>query len=413
MPFPVVILAIVFALIAVRQVGNVRLEIWQIMTAGAVAVLVYGSISPSGALRSIDADVMLFLFGMFVVGRALEASGYLSHLSYHYFRRATTRNGMLLLVLFGAGFASAFLMNDTLAIIGTPVVLLLARKHEMRPTVLLLALCIAVTTGSVLSPIGNPQNLLIALHGGIVNPFVTFFRWLFVPTVINLLLAFWILRWFYPDDFHAAELRHSQEPIHDHQLAMLSRLSLQMIVALVALKVLGVAFGWTFELPLTVIALASALPVLLGTRQRWQILRRIDWPTLAFFAAMFILMDAVWLSGFFQDLMQRWDVRLVSVESVLGVSVLLSQAISNVPLVALVQPLLLTAGGGEREFMALAAGSTIAGNMLILGAASNIIVIQNAERRSRATVTFWEFARIGVPLTIVQTAVYWGWMGLW
>ena len=153
-------------------------------------------------------------------------------------------------------------LGMTLAIIGTPVVLLLARKHEMRPTMLLLALCIAVTTGSVLSPIGNPQNLLIALHGGIVNPFVTVFRWLFVPTVANLLLAFWFLRRFYPDDFHAAELKHSQEPIHDHQLAMLSRLSLQMIVALVALKVVGVVFGWTFELPLTVIALASALPVL-------------------------------------------------------------------------------------------------------------------------------------------------------
>lgn len=413
MPFPVIVLAIVFALIAVRQVGRVRLEIWQVMTAGAAAVMAFGSIAPDDALASIDADVMLFLFGMFVVGRALEASGYLSHVSYHYIRRATTRNGLLLLVLFGAGCASAFLMNDTLAIIGTPVVLLLARKHDMRPTMLLLALCIAVTTGSVLSPIGNPQNLLIALHGGIANPFVTFFQWLFVPTVLNLLLAFWVLRRSYPDDFHAAELRHSQEPIHDHHLAMLSRLSLQMIVALVALKILGVALGWAFELPLTVIALASSLPVLLGSRHRWQIVRRIDWPTLAFFAAMFVLMESVWQTGFFQDLLQRWGVQLVSVESILGVSVILSQAISNVPLVALVQPLLLSAGAGERELMALAAGSTIAGNMLILGAASNIIVIQNAERRSHATVSFWEFARIGVPLTILQTAVYWGWMEIW
>lgn len=413
MPFPVIVLAVVFALIAVRQVGHVRLEIWMIMTGGALAVLANGSISPGEALDSIDADVMLFLFGMFVIGRALEASGYLSHLSYHYFRRATTRNGMLLLVLFGAGFASAFLMNDTLAIIGTPVVLLLARKHEMRPSMLLVALCLAVTTGSVLSPIGNPQNLLIALHGGIGNPFATFFQWLFVPTVINLLLAFWLLRYFYPDDFHSAELTHSQEPILDHRLAMLSRLSLQMIVSLVAVNVVGVAVGWTFTLPLTVIALAAALPVGLGSRQRWQILRRIDWPTLGFFAAMFVMMESVWQSGFFQGLMRRYDVTLVSLESVLGVSVLLSQAISNVPLVALVQPLLLSAGGGERDLMALAAGSTIAGNMLVLGAASNIIVIQNAERRSRSTVTFWEFARLGVPLTVLQTAVYWGWMRLW
>lgn len=413
MPFPLVVLAVVFLLIAVRQIGNVRLEIWQIMTGGAAAVLLSGFISPIDALRSVDVDVMVFLFGMFVIGRALESSGYLSHLSYRYFKRATTRDGLLLLVLFGAGFASAFLMNDTLAIIGTPVVLLLARKHAMRPSLLLLALCIAVTTGSVMSPIGNPQNLLVALHGGLADPFVSFFRWLFIPTVINLFAAFWLLRRFYPDDFHPAKLDHSQEPIHDHHLAMLARLSLQMIVALVAIKVAGGAMGLSTELPLTAIALISALPVLLGSRQRWQIVRRIDWPTLVFFASMFVLMASVWRSGFFQDVMRRWEIDLVSVESVLSVSVILSQAISNVPLVALVQPLLLAAGAGERELMALAAGSTIAGNLFILGAASNIIVIQNAERRSRATVTFWEFARVGIPLVILQTTVYWVFLSLW
>jgi Na+/H+ antiporter NhaD/arsenite permease-like protein len=56
--------------------------------------------------------------------------------------------------------------------------------------------------------------------------------------------------------------------------------------------------------------------------------------------------------------------------------------------------------------MALAAGSTIAGNLTILGAASNVIIIQNAEKQGE-TITFWEFVRIGVPLTIIQVVVYW------
>ena len=69
---PIIILLIVFVLIAIRQVGNLRLQIWQIMLSGALAVLLTGQISPTDALRSINLDVILFLFGMFVVGQALE-----------------------------------------------------------------------------------------------------------------------------------------------------------------------------------------------------------------------------------------------------------------------------------------------------------------------------------------------------
>jgi Na+/H+ antiporter NhaD/arsenite permease-like protein len=92
---------------------------------------------------------------------------------------------------------------------------------------------------------------------------------------------------------------------------------------------------------------------------------------------------------------------------ILGVSVLLSQLLSNVPLVALYLPVLLQAGALTKGMMALAAGSTIAGNLTILGAASNVIIIQNAEKKYGATLSFWDFVRIGVPLTIINVGVYW------
>jgi Na+/H+ antiporter NhaD/arsenite permease-like protein len=91
---------------------------------------------------------------------------------------------------------------------------------------------------------------------------------------------------------------------------------------------------------------------------------------------------------------------------VLMTSVVLSQFISNVPFVALYMPLLRQAGGGPTEMIALAAGSTIAGNLLILGAASNVIIIQNAEKEGQ-TLSFLEFARVGVPLTVLNCLVYW------
>ncbi|MEI7527842.1 MAG: SLC13 family permease, partial [Elusimicrobiota bacterium] len=129
--FPIIVLAAVFLLIAVRQVGRFRLEIWQVMCGGAAAVLLAGAITPAAALGAIDADVMLFLLGMFAAGQVLELSGWLAHAKYELFKRVNTEESLLLLLVFFMGTAAAFLMNDTVAIIGTPVALLIARKHDI------------------------------------------------------------------------------------------------------------------------------------------------------------------------------------------------------------------------------------------------------------------------------------------
>lgn len=157
---------------------------------------------------------------------------------------------------------------------------------------------------------------------------------------------------------------------------------------------------------LTYIALASALPIVLFSPKRLHVVGKIDWYTLIFFAAMFVLMESVWQSGIFQSALGALKLELTSVGAILGISTVLSQLISNVPLVALYLPALNHLAISTKGLMALAAGSTIAGNLTILGAASNVIIIQNAEKRG-ATITFLEFVRIGVPLTIVNLLVYW------
>jgi Na+/H+ antiporter NhaD/arsenite permease-like protein len=404
---PIIFLLVVFVLIAVRQVGNVRFHIWQIMLLGAIGVLVTGQISPLEALKSINPDVMLFLFGVFIVGQALEDSGYLSHLSYRYFRRARSLHSLTLGILFGMGLLSAFLMNDTLAIIGTTTVLSLSKKTGTHHKVLLLALAFAVTIGSAMSPIGNPQNLLIATNGDIANPFVTFFSYLLLPTLINLLIAYFMLWLYYRKHFRTKLSIVNAEPITDPRLAVISRISLALLAGCVLLKIIFVFAGVNIDFRLTYIALIAAMPVLLFSRKRLSIVKSIDWATLVFFAAMFVLMKSVWNTGFFQSLLASARLDLSSHGVILGVSVLLSQLISNVPLVALYLPVLAETGAAVKEMILLAAGSTIAGNLTILGAASNVIIIQNAEKRAGLTLTFWEFVRIGLPLTVMNLVVYW------
>ena len=156
---------------------------------------------------------------------------------------------------------------------------------------------------------------------------------------------------------------------------------------------------------MTYIALISAFIIIIFSPKRFKIIKKIDWHTLIFFAAMFVLMESVWESAFFQSIIKRLNINIASIPLILIVSIFLSQLISNVPFVALYLPILTDIGDSTKEMMALAAGSTIAGNLFILGAASNVIIIQNAEK-SGETLTFFEFAQVGFPLTLLNAIVY-------
>ena len=402
-----VILAIVLVLIALRNVGGIRLAIWQIMLGGALAVLILGQIPPVNAWYAINTDVMIFLFGMFIVGEAVQESGLLVSLSHRLFRRDMSMDLFILLLIGVTGFFSAVLMNDTVAIIGTPFVLYLARKYHISPVMLLLVLAFSVTTGSVMSPIGNPQNLLIALESGLANPFITFIVFLAVPSVLGLVLIYGVMKVFYPREFDKCVLSScAPEKAGDPSLIRPALLSLVLIFFLIGLRMLFVILQTGITIPLTAIAVGAALPILLFSPKRVHIVRTIDWGTLVFFAALFVFMQSVWDTGIFQQSMASAAYPITSVPVIFTLGIIVSQFISNVPFVALALPLMTQAGASDAAFMALAAGSTLAGNLLILGAASNVIIIQNAEKEGQ-TIRFLEFARIGIPLTCAQTLVYW------
>lgn len=162
-----------------------------------------------------------------------------------------------------------------------------------------------------------------------------------------------------------------------------------------------------FDIGLVQVAVASALPILLLSKRKTEVLRKVDWHTLVFFAAMFVLMQAVWDTNFFQSAMATLDADVLATPFTLLASVLVSQAISNVPWVALYLPLMTYAGASTKDLMVLAAGSTIAGNLFIIGAASNVIIVQAAGKKFGETVTFVEFAKLGIPLAALNVLVYW------
>ncbi len=402
--FPLIVLAVVYVFIALRKFGKFRVQPWLVMSSGAMAVLATGQISLSQSLEAVNFEVIVFLMCMFIVGESFSLSGYISNISYKLFRHTKNMNQLIFFIIISLGLLSPFFINDTMVIVFTPLLIALSGKLGVSPKPLLLTMAFAVTTGSVFSPIGNPQNLLIALNSGIKNPFAGFFQYLLIPTLINFAVIFILMKIFYRGHLDNRKILHTQDQIKDQKLAKLSGISFYITFVLIVLKITSVFLGFGDTFRLTYIAVIASLPIIIFSPRRFEIMKKIDWPTLIFFISMFILMKSVWETGLFQRLVVNFDIGSIPV--ILSLSVVSSQFISNVPFVSLYMPLLVHSATGLKQYLALAAGSTVAGNLFVLGAASNIIILQSAEKNG-VVISFREFARIGIPMTVINVLVYW------
>jgi Na+/H+ antiporter NhaD/arsenite permease-like protein len=409
MNIPLYTLAALLVLITARTWLPWRIPVWLMMLAAAVIVLITQSISLVNAYNAIDFNIILYLFCMFVLGGALEKSGLLAAITTHCINYFSRTSALILMLIIFAGLSSALLMNDTVAIILTPVMILLSQKTRIPLTPLLLMLAYSVTIGSTLSPVGNPQNLLIAMHAGIAHSLWVFLKYLFIPTLINLGLCF---LWCYGVCQKRLPKRIINHHIHTHDaydphLQKRAKVSLSLLIALMLCK-LALSFVETHtQISYEWIAIISVIPFLFA-KQPLSLVRHIDWGTLVFFMAMFVFMQAIWNTGSLQHIIQSAHVSITHPASIFSISIIGSQLISNVPLVALYLPLLKSAGAHNVSFMMLAAGATLAGNFLILGAASNIIVLANAEKRAGQGFSAWQFMTLGIPLGLMNLAVYFG-----
>ncbi len=405
MPMALVILLLVLFTISIRNILTIKIPIWLITVTGAIVVIVFKQITLIEAAHSVEPDVILYLIGVFFVSYAAEASGYLEHITDKIYYKAEYGTQALFVTVFILGLSSIFLMNDTVAIVGTPIILQLCKKNKNLVKPLLLALAFSVTIGSTMSPIGNPQNLLIAVKGNFDTPFVDFFKPLFIPTIINLIIAYLLLYIVYKKDLKTKIEKPTPVKIVDEFTVKLVKISFFLMLILLLTKMITDTMQFKIRLNFSYIALISAVPILFS-KNRFFYLKKLDWGTLAFFASTFILIHSVWDSGFIQEHLNDSSLSITTIASIFIISVILSQFISNVPLVALYLPLLVHNNLSSGYLLALAVGSTIAGNMTIMGAASNIIIIHNAEKRQATPFGFTEFIKLGAPLVIINLCVY-------
>src|ERR687887_210659 len=325
----IAIFAIVYFLIIFGR-RRFDIPIWTSMLIGAALMVGFQIIDIQSAFRSINLDAIGFLFSMFSIVSALDKSGVLTVVSAKMVSKARNNSNLILLVfVVGLGLLSAFLLNDTMALLGIPLVAYVSKRIGIRSSILLIALSFGITIGSTMTPIGNPQNLLIALQSGIPLPFITFLRYLGIPTIVNLFLTYLILKLYYrkqlswpPSAVIVATSGYDKDVITDNNsnskkdiiserileggaritnpyLAKLSIVVLMITIAgFIISDILQIAYPRvTTNLSLSIIALLGATVLYALSKERREILVSADYSVLVFFAAMFVFTYGLWSSG--------------------------------------------------------------------------------------------------------------------
>lgn len=411
----IVIFVVVYGLIAVRNIKGIRLPMWAIMLAGALAVLLLQIIPLDKAYQSINFDVIFFLIGMFILVSGLEASGLLKYVTIKILERAKTPDRVLWFILLVLGVLSAFLINDTVALVATPIVLGIAKQMRVKSAPLLITLAFGITIGSVMTPIGNPQNLLISLSSGIEYPFLTFLQYLAAPTLACIGTTYVIVKRIYKKDLaHAipSQLIATSDLITDHRLAKTSSaITLIVISGFFAVGFVK-AFGIQTSMNFSHIALIGGMVLFATSAKRKEILHGVNWQIIVFFMSMFVFMGGLWHGGtigLFSSVFPHLDQHdPLSILNIVLTSVGLSQLMSNVPFVSIYLPILHDLGYASQDtlaWMALAGASTLAGNLTILGAASNVIILEVAEKRKETAFSFIEFLKVGSIVTAANIAI--------
>ncbi len=422
-----VLFLLTYAGLALGKVPGLRMDRAGIALVGATLMLVCEALKFDQAIspESIDYKTLCLLFGMMVVVGFLRLSGFLQRLTSWALALVRSPRGLLAAVIALSGVLSAFLINDVVCVALTPLVLHLCRRLRYDPVPHLIALATAANIGSTGTITGNPQNIYIGSHSGI--GYLRFAARLFPVAALGLVLNYFVTAFVYRGRLgpplepakngapgtngngkdrkngNGGNGARADGPPRSRVHAWLQVKSVTVTLAAVALFFTG--------LPLELIALGAAAVLLLGRVKPEKVYRQVDWDLLVLFAGLFIVVHAFQL-----HVVNHWDVpgwtwllrRPVDLLSL--VSAALSNLVSNVPAVLLLEPVLraFPAASQETAWLALAMSSTFAGNLTVLGSVANLIVVETARREGQA-VSFWEYCKVGIPVTLLTLTlgIFW------
>jgi Na+/H+ antiporter NhaD/arsenite permease-like protein len=331
----------------------------------------------------------------------LRLSGFFRVVAARAVEHAHRPKTLLAAIVAVAGVFSAFFVNDTMCLVLTPLVLEVATVLGRNPVPYLLAVAMAANVGSVATITGNPQNMMIGNLSGI--PYRDFAAALAPVAVAGLALTFLVIVLSFRAEFRDVA-RVEVPPLR----VRVNRVLLIKSLAMSAAMIVFFFIGW----PVAKVAIVAGALLLITRRVKPEkVYHEIDWSLLAMFAGLFIVVAGVEKTSLEDELVAvAAQFHLDRVGVLTALSTVLSNLVSNVPAVLVFRPIITHLNDPQRGWLVLAMSSTLAGNLTILGSVANLIVVQRSRRE--APITFWQYFRVGAPLTLltlIAGALWLGW----
>lgn len=362
---------------------------------GAVAMILFGVLSFDEAMAAIDFNTITLLLGMMIIITALEMDGFFALIARKTVKYSKHQHHLLSIIVFSTGISSAFLVNDTVVLLFTPIIIYICRASRLNPIPFLIAEILSANIGSAMTITGNPQNMLIGINSGI--DYGMFLLHLLPVSILGMLATIGFVKLFFKADFKEKSMVSCEEVDFVYKRSAM-KYSVPIFLAVIIMFFLGKII----HLNIPVIALAGASLIIIFSKNKpSEIIKKVDWVLLLFFACLFIVVHAFEKAGYMNYFLtyDYSEVGLQSITAIHGISLLLSQIVSNVPFTVLILPLMKTAHS-DVLWISLASAATLAGNATIIGAMANLIVIESAEKLG-VKIKFFNFLKVGLTVTIV------------
>lgn len=381
--------------IAIGKIPGLSIDRAGIALVGASLMVVSGALTPEEAYQAIDLDTITLLLGVMIVVANLRLSGFFAAATGWIARRARQPLVLLAAVIGSSGFFSAFLVNDTICLVLTPLVLDLTARLGRKPLPYLLALAMASNVGSTATITGNPQNIMIGSFSRI--PYAAFTAAL-GPVALAGLVAIMVLIVVFFRGAFAGETW----PYQDLPPPRINRpLTWRALIATAAM----VALFFAGQPPAKVAIAIGGVLLLTRRLKSTRIYAEIDWSLLLMFAGLFIIVagaQRVLLTPEMIGAIGR--AHLDHVPVLAAVTAIVSNIVSNVPAVLMIRPFIEPMPNHDLAWLTVAMASTLAGNFTVLGSIANLIVVQKAAARG-IVISFWDYFRVGAPLTLITLGI--------
>ena len=388
--------------------------------AGAGIVLALGIVGSEQVFYSqetgIDWDVIFLLLGMMIIVSVLRRTGVFEFTAIWAAKRAggSPLRVMVLLVVITA-VASAFLDNVTTVLLIAPVTLLVCDRLGINPIPFLIAEVFASNIGGAATLIGDPPNIIIASRADLT--FNDFLIHMAPIVVVEMIVFTAILPWLFRGSFasdpeRAAEVMALNEREAIEDTGLLVKCGVVLLAVFVAFTLHSVLHVE----PSIVALLGAGVLVLISRSSPDQYLASVEWETLLFFAGLFVMVGALIETGVIGNLAREVATAtggdgLLASMLILGVSAPVSGIIDNIPYVATMSPLVADLASGIADpqqaqalWWSLALGADFGGNLTAVGASANVVVLGIAYRNG-TPISFWEFTRKGIVVTVITIAI--------